>query len=94
MLRTTKIRNRAAYQLTFSLPAGAHPGDRVSVVGDFNDWTPGRHELRPLRDGSRSVSVRVPAGRPVRFRYLAPDGLWFDDPSVPDREGHDCLVQV
>ena len=91
MLRTTKIRNRDAYQLTFSLPGEA---GLVSVVGDFNDWTPGRHELKRLRDGSRSVSVRVPAGRPVRFRYLGADGHWFDDPSVPDREGHDCVVRV
>lgn len=94
MLRFTKIRNRDAYQLTFSLPAGADPAGRVSVVGDFNDWTPGRHELTPLRDGSRSVSVRVPAGRPVRFRYLAADGHWFDDPEVPDRDGADCVVRV
>ena len=92
MLRATKIRNSDAYQLTFSLPPTA-PG-RVSVVGDFNDWTPGRHELRTLRDGSRSISVRVPAGRPVRFRYLAPDGHWFDDEHVPDREGPDCVVHV
>ena len=93
MLRTTKIRNRDAYQLTFSLPVTA-PAGSVSVVGDFNDWTPGRHRLRPLRDGSRSVTVRVPAGRPVRFRYLAPDGHWFDDEQVTDRDGADCVVHV
>jgi len=40
------------------------------------------------------VSVRVPAGRPVRFRYLAADGHWFDDPEVADRDGHDCVVKV
>jgi hypothetical protein len=93
MLRTTKIKNRDAYQLTFSLPPSAPPG-RVSVVGDFNDWTPGRHELKPLRDGSRAVSVRVQGGRPVRFRYLAADGHWFDDPEIADRDGHDCVVRV
>lgn len=93
MLRTTKVKNRDVYQLTFSLPAGV-PAGRVSVVGDFNDWTPGRHELKSLRDGSRAVSVRVPAGRRVRFRYLAADGHWFDDPEVADRDGHDCVVRV
>lgn len=93
MLRTTKIRNRDVYQLTFSLPAGIAPG-RVSVVGDFNDWTPGRHELKPLRNGTRAVSVRVPAGKAVRFRYLGPGGHWFDDPHVADRDGADCLVRI
>jgi 1,4-alpha-glucan branching enzyme len=93
MLRSTKVKNRNAYQLTFSLPPSA-PTGRVSVVGDFNDWTPGRHELKRLRDGSRAVSVRIPAGRAVRFRYLAADGQWFDDPDVLDRDGPDCVVRV
>jgi 1,4-alpha-glucan branching enzyme len=93
MLRTTKVRNANAYQLTFSLPPEAPHGD-VSVVGDFNDWTPGRHELRPKRDGSRSVTVRVAAGRPVRFRYLAPGGHWFDDEHVAERDGGNCVVHL
>jgi hypothetical protein len=92
MLKTTKIKNQAAYQVTFVLPQDAAAGP-VSVVGDFNGWTPGRHELRPLRNGTRSVSVRVPADRPVRFRYLDASGRWFDDPDVPDRDGPDCLIR-
>lgn len=96
MLRTTKIKNQDAYQVTFVIGAGAGAvAGPVSVVGDFNGWTPGRHEFRPLRNGSRSVSVRVPAAdRPIRFRYLAADGCWFDDPDVPDREGADCVVRL
>jgi hypothetical protein len=93
MLKTTKIKNQSAYQLTFVLGADAAPGP-VSVVGDFNGWTPGRHELRPLRNGTRSVSVRVPADRRIRFRYLAADGRWFDDPDVPDRDGPDCVIRL
>jgi hypothetical protein len=93
MLKSTKVRNREAYQLTFTLAADTPPGP-VSVVGDFNDWTPGRHQLRHLRDGTRSVSVRVPAAKTVRFRYLAVDGYWFDDPAVPERDGSDCIVRT
>lgn len=91
MLKTTKIKNQDAYQITFILPTEEANGP-VSVVGDFNGWTPGRHELKPLRNGTRSVSVRVPADKPVRFRYLAGDGTWFDDPDVIDRDGPDCLI--
>jgi 1,4-alpha-glucan branching enzyme len=91
MFRATKIRNSNAYQLTFSLPSSA-PG-QVSVVGDFNDWTPGRHRMRTLRDGSRAVSIRVSGGRPVRFRYLAPGGQWFDDEHA-DRDGGNCVVHL
>ena len=69
-------------RVTFTLPANDAAGV-VSVVGTFNDWTPGRHELVPRRDGTRSVSVTLPAGE-HRFRYLATGGVWFDD-SAADR---------
>src|ERR1700733_5983794 len=35
-------------RVTFSLPAADLPGP-VSVVGDFNGWQPGQHELKPRR---------------------------------------------
>ena len=64
-------------RVTFCLPADQPPG-HVSVVGTFNDWQPGRHELKPRRDGTRTVSVPLPPGD-HRFRYLASDGIWLDD---------------
>ncbi|MET0414475.1 MAG: isoamylase early set domain-containing protein [Actinoplanes sp.] len=67
-------------RVTFSLPVN-HPAGPVSVVGTFNGWEPGRHELKPRRDGTRTVSVTMPPGRHA-FRYLATDGIWFDDDSA------------
>jgi 1,4-alpha-glucan branching enzyme len=64
-------------RVTFSLPAEV-PAGTVSVVGTFNDWEPGRHELKPRRNGTRTVSVTMPPGRHA-FRYLASDGVWLDD---------------
>jgi 1,4-alpha-glucan branching enzyme len=64
-------------RVTFCLPPGA-PDGPVSVVGTFNGWEPGQHELKPRRDGTRTISVPLPPGR-YSFRYLASDGLWFDD---------------
>jgi hypothetical protein len=66
----------------------------VSRPAPAGGWTPGRQELRTLRDGSRAVTVRVAGGRPVRFRYLAPGGQWFDDEQVPDRDGGNCVVHL
>lgn len=68
-------------RLTFAIPEAATPG-RVSVVGDFNDWTPGRHQLVRRGNGTRSVGVTLPKGTVVRFRYLGEDGHWFDDPDA------------
>ena len=79
-------------QLTFVLPQEA-PGGRVSVVGDFNEWTPGVHTLVKRSNGTRSVKVPVKSGESYRFRYLAEGGVWFDDPSVQVREAQDAVVQ-
>jgi hypothetical protein len=65
-------------RLTFALPNDGQLGP-VSVVGDFNDWTPGTHTLVKRTNGTRSVVVAVPTGTHHRFRYLAADGHWFDD---------------
>jgi 1,4-alpha-glucan branching enzyme len=64
-------------RVTFSLPAD-EPAGTVSVVGDFNDWQPGRHELVVRRNGTRTVSVPLDPGT-YKFRYLATDGVWLDD---------------
>jgi hypothetical protein len=35
------------------------PEGPVSVVGDFNDWTPGTHVLRRRSNGTRSVTATL-----------------------------------
>ncbi|MDM4718109.1 isoamylase early set domain-containing protein [Micromonospora sp. WMMA1363] len=67
-------------RVTFCLPRDTPPG-RVSVVGCFNGWEPGRHELVARRDGTRTVTVRLGPGQ-YRFRYLATGGVWLDDDSA------------
>jgi 1,4-alpha-glucan branching enzyme len=77
--------------VTFVLPQD-EPSGKVSVVGDFNDWTPGVHTLVRRSNGTRSVKVAVPAGVAYRFRYLAEGGHWFDDPQVEHRDSQDGVV--
>lgn len=68
-------------RLTFVLPKD-EPEGRVSVVGDFNDWTPGVHTLARRSNGTRSVRVTVSPGETYRFRYLGEGGNWFNDPDA------------
>lgn len=75
-------RNGETTELTFVLPKDEPTAGRVSVVGDFNDWTPGVHTLAKRSNGTRSVKVTVPAGAAYEFRYLGEDGHWFDDPDA------------
>ena len=63
--------------VTFSI--AARDGAAVSVVGSFNDWTPGRHTFVRRDDGTLAVTVLVRAGEGLHFRYLDSDGTWFDD---------------
>ena len=85
MIRRKKVKEGVA--VTFVLPDDE--SDQISVVGDFNDWTPGNHRLRRRSNGTRSVTVTLAAGELVRFRYLASGGRWFDEPEADaqDEEG-------
>jgi 1,4-alpha-glucan branching enzyme len=67
-------------ELTATFTIAATAAVAVSVVGSFNDWTPGLHSLEPADDGTVSVTVRVSQGEDLYFRYLDSNGLWFDDP--------------
>ena len=89
MIRVKKA--AAGVTVTFVLDDTV-PGP-VSVVGDFNDWTPGKHVVRKRSNGTRSVSVTLPTGTPVHFRYLAEGGHWFDEPQADERD-HDASVLV
>ena len=91
MLRRSRLFGRKT-RVTFSLPLDL-PDGVVSVVGDFNDWEPGRHELLKRRNGRRSVSVILSPGV-HRFRYLATGGVWFDDETADRTDDQGCLIEV
>ncbi|RSS78519.1 isoamylase early set domain-containing protein [Streptomyces sp. WAC06614] len=84
MLQRSIRKNRT--EVTFVLPA-EEPSGEVSVVGDFNDWTPGVHPLTPRPDGTRAVTVALEPARVHQFRYLGTDGHWFDEHDADGREG-------
>lgn len=78
MIKLATAAGSTLAKVTFVLPAAAVP-DQTSVVGTFNDWTPGAHQLRRRTNGTYSVTVEVPVDEPIHFRYLAAGGRWFDD---------------
>jgi hypothetical protein len=78
VIRRSLDKRTGNVRLTFVLPLDTHDG-AVSVVGDFNDWTPGRTTLAKRSNGTRSASVSLPPSTTARFRYLGEGGRWFDD---------------
>jgi hypothetical protein len=80
VIRTSPSKN-GAVKVTFVLPT-QQPNGRVSVVGDFNEWRPGTHELKKRSNDTRSVSLEVIPGTTLCFRYLATDDVWLDEPDA------------
>lgn len=78
MLRKEPVKGKKKVKVTFVIDHREDLG-KVSVVGDFNDWTPGVHRFVRRRNRTRSVAVRLPAGSRYRFRYLSEGWGWFND---------------
>lgn len=85
--------NGSTTRIQFVLPDDIHDGP-VSAVGTFNDWRPGVHRLVKRSNGTRSVSVAVPSGQEVRFRYLGKGGVWFDDPDASEISPEGSVVMA
>ena len=91
MVKRSPMRNGKT-RVTFSLPTD-QPAGAVSVVGDFNDWKPGRHELTRRRNGTRSVTAELSSG-PHRFRYLAAGDVWFDEPAADRIDDSGSVIEI
>ena len=85
MIKQSPVKGKDQVKVSFILPSDAVTG-KVSVVGDFNDWDPFAHPLRPRSNGTRSVAVTLPAQRRFAFRYLDEAGRWLDDDTAQDFE--------
>jgi 1,4-alpha-glucan branching enzyme len=78
VIKQRPVKGKDQVKVSFILPGDAVTG-KVSVVGDFNDWDPLAHPLRPRSNGTRSVAVTLPSQRRFAFRYLDEAGTWHDD---------------
>ena len=85
MIKQAPVKGSDDVKVSFVLPLDAARG-AVSVVGDFNGWDPRAHPLRRRSNGTRSVSVPLPAGRRYAFRYLSEHGEWLNDDGAHDAE--------
>lgn len=80
----------------------SHPHDgsmrTVTVVGDFNDWTPDANPMVADTDESR-CEIALQPGRSYRFRYLIDGERWENDwradrYAANDFGGEDSVVDL
>ncbi len=83
MLKKTKISGKNEVKVTFVLP-GDQPHEKISVVGDFNNWDPGANKLKKRSNNTYSTVVTLKKGKSYAFRYYASDGIWFNDDAADD----------
>ena len=83
MIKQTPVKGSKKVKVNFVLPKESTAG-KVSVVGDFNDWDPFVHPLRPRSNGTKSVTVTLPVSQRFAFKYLDDDGRWLDDDNADE----------
>ena len=77
-----QVQKDGSVKITFALA----DVDGVSLISDLNGWDPGVHPLKKRSNGLRSVSVTIPPGHVVKFRYVTSAGEFFDDPEADSFE--------
>jgi 1,4-alpha-glucan branching enzyme len=87
VIKRGKPTKNGQVKLTFTIP-NDRPVGGVSLVGDFNDWDPYAHPMERKDNGTYQVVLTVPSQQPIRFRYLADGGVWFDDADADHHDEH------
>jgi len=99
MIKKVNKRGSDRVKVTFVLPEDHPFGDEVSVVGDFNDWTPGEHAFVRRSNQTYSTNVTLREGTRYAFRYYSDEAGWVNDGAaddyVPNAYGStNCVVET
>ncbi len=83
MLTRTFSTTGTRTQVTFKLKIA----DNISggsVVGDFNNWTPGANKLKADKSGYLTTSISLPTNQRFVFKFLTTGGMWLNDDAADD----------
>lgn len=70
------LKSKPVCKVTFSVPA--KEAEKVSVVGNFNDWNVEATSLQKLKNGTFKGTVDLPTDSSYEFRYVV-DGTYIND---------------
>jgi 1,4-alpha-glucan branching enzyme len=60
--------------------------ERVSLVGDFNDWKVDAELMERRDDGGFHLARSLPAGRRFQYRFVVNGQDWYTDPNAEEFE--------
>lgn len=97
--RKQYLKSRPVCRVTFRLPKDAAPDAHiVTIIGDFNNWSPDETQMKRLKNGDFKLTLELPVSREYRFRYLIDGNRWENDWNadkyIPNRYGCDDSVVV
>ena len=84
MIKKVNKRSDDTVKVTFVLPDDHPYGEEVSVVGDFNDWTPGEHRFVRRSNQTYSTNVTLPENGRYAFRYYSEEEGWINEDEADD----------
>ena len=74
------LKSKPEANVTFELPKEAAEGaEKVTLVGDFNDWDKSAVELKKMKTGVFKGTVKLESGKEYQFRYLIDEEKWEND---------------
>ncbi|HKJ67302.1 MAG TPA: isoamylase early set domain-containing protein [bacterium] len=79
-LKKHYLKSRPICKVTFRLPEeAASDADKVSLVGDFNNWNEHATPLERLKSGEFKTIVELEPGNEYQYRYLIDGEKWEND---------------
>jgi 1,4-alpha-glucan branching enzyme len=79
-LKKNYLKSKPVCKVTFKLPKEiSQEAKKVALVGEFNDWTAKKAEMRGLKDGSFTKTIDLEVGQEYQFRYLIDEKIWEND---------------
>lgn len=72
---------KVTFRFTKDIVKGA---EKVTLVGDFNNWDEKVLEMKKLKSGEFTSLVELEKGKSYEFRYLVNGTEWYND-SAADR---------
>ena len=88
MIRKNYLKGGKLCRATFDLPPEVE-AKRVSLCGNFNQWSETDHPMTRRKDGRFSITVTLEAGKSYRFKYLVDGCSWENDWDADGYAGND-----